>query len=197
MEVLSTITTEVEAILNDRPLTYISSDVNDPDPLCPSHFLYGRKLKGLQYPDESSSNEDEITEDVSHDQLLKRFSRKQKLIEHFWHRWKQEYVTSLREFHKKSRHATQTIKEGDVVQIRDNSTRGKWKLAIVKELIRGKDGFVRAATVDTASGRTNRPIVKLYPLEVNIKDVTDCTPRIQRRAKLAAEGKIKTWTLSK
>ena len=35
----STIIVEIEAILNDRPLTYTSTDLDDPEPLWPSHFL--------------------------------------------------------------------------------------------------------------------------------------------------------------
>ena len=34
---LQTLVTEIEAVLNDRPLTYVSSDVNDPEPLTPAH----------------------------------------------------------------------------------------------------------------------------------------------------------------
>ena len=37
-----TIITETEAILNDRPITYVSPDIGDPEPLTPSHLLYGR-----------------------------------------------------------------------------------------------------------------------------------------------------------
>ena len=39
---LQTIVTEIEAVLNDRPITYMSSDVSDPEPLTPAHLLYGR-----------------------------------------------------------------------------------------------------------------------------------------------------------
>ena len=38
---LQTLIVEVEAILNDRPLTHLSSDVTDPEPLTPSHLIYG------------------------------------------------------------------------------------------------------------------------------------------------------------
>ena len=41
-----------------------------------------------------------------------------------------------------------------------------WKLAVVQELIRGKDGLIRTAVVKTDTSVTNCPIVKLYPLEL-------------------------------
>ena len=50
IETLHTIVTEVEKIVNDRPLTYISSEFGDGEPLTPSHFLYGRRITSLPYP---------------------------------------------------------------------------------------------------------------------------------------------------
>ena len=41
-----------------------------------------------------------------------------------------------------------------------------WKLAVVQDLVRGKDGLIRSAVIKTDTGITNRPIVKLYPLEI-------------------------------
>ena len=42
LSTLQTITTEIEAHLNNRPLTYVSSDIDDPEPLTPAHLLYSR-----------------------------------------------------------------------------------------------------------------------------------------------------------
>ena len=50
--------------------------------------------------------------------------------------------------------------------VHDNSPRVNWKLAVVESLVEGNDGFVRSATVRTAHGVTNRPVAKLYPLEL-------------------------------
>ena len=52
------IVVEIEAILNDRPLTYTSTDLNDPEPLCPSHLLYGRRYVSLPYPLDSEDPKD-------------------------------------------------------------------------------------------------------------------------------------------
>ena len=43
----STLTVEIEAILNGRPLTYLCTDVTDPEPLMPSHLLYGWRITTL------------------------------------------------------------------------------------------------------------------------------------------------------
>ena len=40
-------------------------------------------------------------------------------------------------------------------------------MAVIEELMKGKDGLVRAAKIRTAQGRTNRPIARLIPLEVS------------------------------
>ena len=40
---------EIEAVLNDRPLTYLCADVTDPEPLTPSHLLYGWRITTLPH----------------------------------------------------------------------------------------------------------------------------------------------------
>ena len=36
-------------MLNNRPLTHVLADVNDLDPITPSHLLYGRSIIFLPY----------------------------------------------------------------------------------------------------------------------------------------------------
>ena len=43
MEQFQTIITEIEAHLNDRLITYVLSDCNEPEPLTPSHLLHGSR----------------------------------------------------------------------------------------------------------------------------------------------------------
>ena len=77
-----------------------------------------------------------------------------------------EYLTGLREFYRTTGSNKQTVKVGDIVLIHDDTPRVQWKLAMFEEVNKGTDGLIRSAIVRTASGRTNRPIAKLYPLEV-------------------------------
>ncbi|XP_053380742.1 uncharacterized protein LOC128548959 [Mercenaria mercenaria] len=61
LEVLQTIVTEVECIVNDRPLTHISTDPTDEEPLTPSHLLYGRRITSPVYPDDQEATADDIS----------------------------------------------------------------------------------------------------------------------------------------
>ena len=62
------------------------------------------------------------------------------------------------------------IKVGDIVIIHEDTPRVGWKLAVVEKLITGSDGMTRTAEIRTAGGRTNRPIVRLIPLEVHVNE---------------------------
>jgi len=93
------------------------------------------------------------------------------ILQDFRKRWCHEYLTSLREYHKASGNNNQCTRVGDVVIVHDGTPRIAWKLAVVTELITGKDGLIRAATIRTAHGITTRPVTKLYPLELNETDM--------------------------
>ncbi|GFQ73989.1 integrase catalytic domain-containing protein [Trichonephila clavata] len=49
-EELNTVLIAVEAVINSRPLTCVCNDVNEPDPLTPSHFTVGSRLTTLPSP---------------------------------------------------------------------------------------------------------------------------------------------------
>ena len=40
---------EIEAMLNDRPLTYVSPDLSDPEPLTPSYLLFGKRIRQVPH----------------------------------------------------------------------------------------------------------------------------------------------------
>jgi hypothetical protein len=170
LEELQTLIVEVEAILNDRPITFMSSDINDEEPLTPSHLLYGRRITSL--PFDTPVSDDDLTDpDYGSESDIRRRVKLQAIIlQRFWKRWRHEYLTSLREFHRSSGDNKQIIKKGDVVLVHDDSPRSTWKLAVVEDLIRGGDNLVRAANIRTSIGYTHRPICKLYSLELSTNE---------------------------
>ena len=48
-ETMHTIVTEIEGVMNDRLLTYVTSDASDQEPLTPAHLLYGRRITSLPH----------------------------------------------------------------------------------------------------------------------------------------------------
>ena len=179
LQQLQTVIVEVESMLNDRPLTYVNSDLQDPQPLTPSHLLYGRRIQQVPRPlnDDEEINDPSYVDSID---LRKRADKLTQLIGHFTSRWKKEYLTSLREFYKstkQSKQSKQIISKGDIVIVHeDNKPRLQWKLAIVTDLIKGNDDQVRAAHIRTSTHATTRPVSKLYPLEV--QDIEQNGPAI-------------------
>ena len=57
--VLEALVIEIEAILNDRSLTYVSFELDEMKPLTPAHLLYGRRVTSLPY---ESVDDDEVND---------------------------------------------------------------------------------------------------------------------------------------
>ena len=69
----------------------------------------------------------------------------------FWRRWTKVYLPTLLE-QKKWNAKKINLRVGDVILIADeNYPRGAWPLARFVEVVTGRDGLVRSATVRTAS----------------------------------------------
>ncbi len=103
-EEFSTVITQIEACLNSRPLVALSCNDDGLEALTPGHFLIGRPLESL--PDPSFS--------YRKLSLLHRWHLCQNLVRHFWQRWSQEYLSSLRKYTKWHK-PTRNMSTGDIV----------------------------------------------------------------------------------
>lgn len=176
---LSTALAEIESVINSRPLSYISTDDIE-EPLTPSHLIVGRRI--LNLPDNLSHMWDlEDTEfTLDSDQATNRVKHLNNILNHFWNRWRREYLSELREVHsntakKHPNSDNSQIAIGDIVIVHDDHLpRGLWKLGSIQEVMVGQDGLIRGAVVRVASRDRQhlylrRPIQLLYPLEVRCK----------------------------
>ena len=160
--------------MNSRPLTYLSMD-SVQEPITPSHLLTGRRVMSL--PDGPYNSEVGEEVDIHTPDITRRMLHLNTVLEHFWRRWKKEYLLELREAHRHAKHPPKEttcgrIMVGDLVLVHEDSRpRGIWKIAKVESLIRGTDEEVRGAVVklhstDNRSTLLRRPLQLLYPLEV-------------------------------
>ena len=98
--------------------------------LTPNHLLFGHKLYQINPNFEHSCDKFEID-------IPKRVKHVENTNEHFWKRWRAEYVTSLREHQKLYKPKTQLMpnKYDLVLVFNDKQPRQKWLLDKITKLI--------------------------------------------------------------
>lgn len=155
---LYTLLTEVERILNSRPLTHISSDVNDLEPLTPNHILLGlhRKWSYICDTDEADATS------------RKKYRQVRALAAEFWRRWQREYLPKLTTRSQWRQHIV-NLQEGQLVLlVDDNKIKNTWSLARITRVLPGDDGTVRVVEVKTKHGLYIRPVAKICSLEDDV-----------------------------
>ena len=137
-EEFSTVTAQVEACLNSRPL--LRMDSHSPDgiqPPTPGHALIGKPL--VAYPETS------IPEKSMHDN---RWTLQQGLVQSFWKAWSNEYFKQLQATHKWQKNKKKNLSVGDVVLMKDGSKfKTHWGMGLVSKVYPGKDKIVRTVDV--------------------------------------------------
>ena len=142
-EVLATAMAEVESLVNSRPLTEVSSNVDGLEAITPNYFLLGRASPNLPpgvFLDKEMSSR-------------KRWRQAQVVATHVWKRWVREHLSGQIQ-RKKWNEDTRNIQVGDLILVVDYTvSRGSWLLGRVVEVFPGTDGVVRSADVKAKFGR--------------------------------------------
>ena len=137
-----------------RPLTKVSDDPNDLEPLTPNHLLLLRQNESL--PPGLFEKNDTYSR--------RRWRQVQYLANVFWGRWKREYLPSLQERQKWFR-PRRNFTVGDTVIVDESTPRNVWPIGRITEVFPDRDGFVRRVRVKTKTSTLERPITKLCLLE--------------------------------
>lgn len=152
-EELLTVLTQVETILNSRPLCVLSEDPY-PEPLTPAHFIMASPLTYLP-----AAPVAEETKTLRHRKELL-----DQMVHSYWKRWRLEYLNGL-QVRQKWLTDKNNAQIGTIVLIhQDDVAPLRWPIGVIQEVYPGRDGRVRVAMVKTATGTFKRPIVKLCPL---------------------------------
>lgn len=155
-EEITTVLSQIEACLNSRPLSKVSSNAEDPFPLTPGHFLIGEPL--VLVPDSNYE-----TSNISN---LRRWQLTQRMVQHFWRRWQQEYLTQF--FHRyKWAHQISEPKVGDVVLVKESDLPpAKWLFGLVVDKHPGVDNITRVVSLRCKGNIIKRPTSKLCILPI-------------------------------
>ncbi|XP_054709076.1 sodium/hydrogen exchanger 3-like [Uloborus diversus] len=87
LEEFITVITQIEGILNSRPLSPLSTDTDDLQVLTPGHFLIGKPINSLPEPNFLDKR----------DNLLNRWQKTQKIVQTIWKYWQNSYLSHLQQ----------------------------------------------------------------------------------------------------
>lgn len=124
-EGLYTLLCEVKSILNNRPISRASMDVNDLEALTPNHLLL---LKTQPFLPPGLFNKDDPYS-------RRRWRQVQYMADLFWKRWIGEYLLQLQE-HQKWLVKKRNFQVGDIVLIVDDTApRSSWVMGKIIQII--------------------------------------------------------------
>ena len=173
---------EIEATINNCPLTYIYDNENGITygityPLTPSDLIYGHQLS-------TSPNSRHFDVTSTSKTLNKKARHYFRILENFQQTMAEGITLKLErklQCEKQKGKPIPVLTQGDVVLVKEEGTaRCWWKLAEIAELIYSKDNTVRAARFKVISNdkavTLRRPVTRLIPLEVPPPSATARVP---------------------
>lgn len=153
---LSIILKDITDVMNQRPLTYVSEDPGDLEPLTPEHFIH--PLGKVAFPENDYLEADKLRIRLKYLRTLRQELR---------NRFRREYLAQL--ISRNPKKAGRALKVGEMVLVgSDGKRRLEWPLGKVVEIFPGNDGICRVAKVRTTKGEFIRTVQRLYPLELDI-----------------------------
>ena len=162
---LETTIQEIEACVNSRPLTFVSDEVDEKNPLTPAHFLLGHG-RGFY---SASSQPSPIS---SGSEMGHKYEIRKAAVDKFWEIWSDEYIRNLPPW--RGGEGKCSLREGSLVLVQDvRLPRMRWPLGVVTRLLPGRDGVIRTVEVRTCNGTLVRSVPRLHDLEIMSSGFSD------------------------
>ena len=163
-----TFLSDIQKILNNRPLTYRSCE-NELDIISPNHFLVGRSIPSLMFGDSEQVPEWEYSEEDDYSSHLARtLEIRDGLYENFKEKWLAEYLVNLREKDRATFHPPREWEKGEIALFRlPSKARSYWPLVRIVETFCDDEGIVRTVRiVKSDRSESNVNVSHLIPLEL-------------------------------
>ena len=156
---LTTFFAEAECLINGRPLTKCSDDINDESPLTPNHFLVLGENMAMPLGQFTES-----------DIYRRRWRHVGFLLDCLWKRWIRSYLPLL-QTRQRWPYVQDNIKTGDLVLMIDETRpRSQYPMALVVDVMKGRDDLVRSVRLRSRGKLYVRPITKVVFLEGALTD---------------------------
>ena len=180
-EELATTLVEVEALINNRPLSCVRDE--SLLPITPAELVAGRPLTALPDPRPGMANDPELD-------FASLWRKRKAVMNSFWRRWRRDYLMELSPLKKWRQRDERPVRVGDVVLLFDqDSARNAWRLARVLETYQNEQGVTTSAKVKMPSGRPiHRSLRQLAILEEDMAVRGPMTPERENHGQAVEEA---------
>ncbi len=160
-EQYTTLFTQIEGILNSRPLCVRRVGEQDDVVITPGHLVTGRYL--LSTPELDNEPTGLPTEDLT----ASRWIEHQKTLRSFWKVWSSDYLNQM-QLRERWHQETPNLAPGQVVAVKDETLEaiGRWPRARIEEVYPDPDGLIRKVKIHVAGKSFIRPVTKIIQLPV-------------------------------
>ena len=151
----------VEAILNRRPITHVSTDPRDIEELSPADVLYPgvRRHSSVNILPPAM---------ITGEEYNSSWKRVRTISETWWCRWRDDYVQSLKERQKWSNSQKNLEINELVLLVDENQPRDVWRIARITD-VRSDGTHTRSAIVKLPNGKLfERDVSKIVRLELGV-----------------------------
>ncbi|XP_069168874.1 uncharacterized protein [Procambarus clarkii] len=165
LQELQIVAIEIEARVNNRPLTFLSDDVLQREPLSPAHLMYGRPLRTLVF---LMIKEPEDPSYVRESDWVQRFKHLSGVISRWNDVWTREYLTALREYHYGASNPYNIIhlNPGDIVLVDSDEPHSEWPIGQIVSVHPDSQGILRIVKVKCRGNTNLKTLEILVPLEL-------------------------------
>ncbi len=145
---------EIEELLNSKPLSYVSSNISDLDPITLNILLMGRRDASLSQVMNADS------------ELLacRKWRHSQVLADRFWASFIEDYLPNLQIRQKWKLDSNPIVPYTKVIIIDPQLPRGRWPVGTISKTLLISDGTIRVAEIFSEGKHFIRPVSHLIVL---------------------------------
>ena len=171
---------DIEMIVNDRPLTYVSDNPTEPEVITPNTIIHGSLTDTVLATD---INIDEAIADMKRYQSNPEslYREKIKIKTEFWKKIQNDYISALnisnyKKNKSRGKYSSKIPEVGGVVSIQDSETKLGGRLGVIVKLLPSSDGVVRKAEVKTTIPSPHVNLHKNLRTVIRVKAINQLIP---------------------